>query len=236
MSTAALSKVRSRRRSTQAGAVMFILAMTLAVLASLGLYAMKAASTEIKTSGYARASAQSQYMAEYGVLSSTQTLSGTLGQMQFGAAISTADRDTLCVSLTGIDLVKAGFRSQACRRVSGKELQNMLWNGQSITPVDPYKPGVATGSLGPFPNAGDYFVEITDPSCAYQAPGYSGGNFWFTDTTLTAYGRTEPDAVALASMGISTLPESVLADQNLQISRAHIIAGPYGNTACGTAQ
>ena len=226
-----LVKTRSRRRSKQAGAVMFILAMTLAVLASLGLYALKAASTEVKTSGYARQAAQTQYMSEYGVLASTQTMNGTIGQMQFGAAISTTERDSACVSLTGIDLIKAGFRSLACRRVASQELQNLLWNGAAVQPVDKYKPGQITGSLGPFPEEGDYFVEMTDPACAYQAPGYSNGNFWFTDTTLTAYGRTEPDKIVLA-----LTPLQALADQNLQVSRAHILAGPFGNTACGTAQ
>lgn len=234
--TSSILKHRSSKRASQAGAVMFILAMTLAVLASLGLYALKAASTEVKTSGYARHAAQTQYLAEYGIVASTSTMSGTIGQMQFGASISANTRDTVCQSLQGIDLINANFRSLACRRVPSTEVQNMLWNGSAITPVDPYKPGTATGSLGPFPIAGDYFVEMTDPACAYQAPGYSGGNFWFTYTTLTAFGRAEPDQAALATMGINTTPLAVLSDQNLQVSRAHIVAGPFGNTSCGTQQ
>lgn len=230
-SSVRIAKQRARLRRSRAGAVMFILAMTLAILGAIGLYALKAASTEVKTSGYAKQAAQTQYMSEYGILSSTQSMSGTLGQMQLGAAISATDRDTQCMSLTGIDLLKAGFRSQACRRVAAQEIQNMVWKGQTITPVNPYKPGVSTGSLGPFAQQGDFFVELTDPACAYQAPGYSGGNFWFTDTTLTAFGRTQPDKTIL---GITDL--QALANQDLQVSRAHIIAGPYGNTACGTAQ
>ena len=46
------AKRNARRRATQSGAVVFIVAMTLAVLASLGLYALQSASAEVKTSGY----------------------------------------------------------------------------------------------------------------------------------------------------------------------------------------
>lgn len=208
---------------------MLILAMTLAVLAALGLYAMKAASTEVKTSGFARQSAQTQYMAEYGVLVSTQSMAGTLGSMQLASAVSATQKDTLCLSLQGIDMLNSGFRSQACRRVGADELQKTIWNAGGVTPVEKYQPGANVGGLGPFPIAGDYFVEITDPACAYQAPGYSGGNFWFTDTTLTAYGRTQPDRVILA-----LTPLQAIADQNVNVSRAHILAGPFSNTSCGT--
>jgi hypothetical protein len=208
---------------------MLILAMTLAVLAALGLYALKAASTEVKTSGFARQSAQSQYMAEYGVLVSTQSMAGTLGSMQLAAAVSTAEKDSLCLSLQGIDLLNSGFRSQACRRVGSAELQKTIWNNGGVNPVEKYAPGAKVGSLGPFAIAGDYFVELTDPACAYQAPGYSGGNFWFTDTTLTAYGRTEPDKTVLVLTDLQTI-----ADRTSNVSRAHILAGPFPNTSCGT--
>jgi hypothetical protein len=209
---------------------MLVLAMTLAVLAALGLYALKAASTEVKTSGYSRQSAQSQYMSEYGVLVSTQSMGGSLGAMQLGAAVSSTEQDKLCMSLQGIDLLAAGFRSQACRRVGSDEMQNTIWKGSGVKAVEPYTPNAKTGSMGPFPIAGDYFVEITDPACAYQAPGYSGGNFWFTDTTLTSYGRVEPDILVLPTL----TKTQVVADMDVNVSRAHILAGPFSNTSCGT--
>lgn len=213
---------------------MLILAMTLAVLAALGLYALKAASTEVKTSGYARQSAQAQYMAEYGVLVSTQGMGGSLGAMQLGAAVSQAEQDKQCISLQGIDLLNSGFRSQACRRVGSLEMQNTIYKGGNVQPTETYQPGAKTGSMGPFPIQGDYFVEITDPACAYQAPGYSGGNFWFTDTTLTAFGRVEPDVAALAQMNQVVSTYAKIADMDMNISRAHILAGPFSNTSCGT--
>ena len=61
------TKARQRRRRSQRGAVVFIVAMTIAVLASLGLYALQSASTEVKTSGYGRQNAQSHYLSEYGI-------------------------------------------------------------------------------------------------------------------------------------------------------------------------
>lgn len=219
MSVAQLAKRRSRLRRTQSGAIMFILAVTMAVLASLGLYAMKAASTEVKTSGFLRQSAQSQYLSEYGVLASTQSMGGTLGQMQIASATS-ATHDTGCISLGSI-VNTAGFRSQTCRRVGALEVQNMLWNGSPVTPIEKYQTNVRAGGLGPFPIEGDYFVELTDPARRESAPGNGGLNMCFVETTLSAYGRTQPDVFAL---GLVNGQE--VAGQNLQLSRARIIAGP----------
>lgn len=214
-----LGKVRARRRQTQSGAIMFILAVTLAVLASLGLYAMKAASTEIKTSGFLRQSAQSQYLAEYGVLATTQSMGGTLGQMQVSSATS-ATHDTGCISLGNIANT-AGFRSQTCRRVGANEVQGMLWNGSGLVAIPKYQAGVTPGGLGPFPIEGDYFVELTDPARRESAPGNGGLSMCFVETTLSAYGRTQPDVIAL---GLVNGQE--IAGQNLQLSRARVVAGP----------
>jgi len=212
------AKLRARRRRSASGAIMFILAVTLAVLASLGLYAMRAASTEVKTSGYLRQSAQSQYLSTYGVLATTQSMGGTLGQMQIASATS-ATHDTGCISLGSI-VNNAGFRSQTCRRVGSDEVQGMLWNNGPVRAVEKYQAG-RPGGMGPFPIEGDYFVEITDPARRESAPGNGGLSMCFVETTLSAYGRTQPDVMAL---GLANGQE--IATQNLQLSRARIIAGP----------
>ena len=64
----AQARQRSARRKESGGAVIFIVAMTLAVLASLGMYALASATNEVKTAGYERQSAQSHYLSEYGIL------------------------------------------------------------------------------------------------------------------------------------------------------------------------
>ena len=60
---------------------MFIVAMTLAVLASLGLYALASASNEMKTSGFERQNAQTHYLSEYGVLGGADDMNPTTAQL-----------------------------------------------------------------------------------------------------------------------------------------------------------
>ena len=68
MRALALAKRRSALRRRDEGAVMFIVAMTLAVLASVGVYALAAAATEVRTSGNERQGTQTHYLAEFGVI------------------------------------------------------------------------------------------------------------------------------------------------------------------------
>ena len=55
---------------------MFIVAMTLAVLASVGVYALAAAANEVRTSGNERQNTQTHYLAEYGVLGAAHEMTG----------------------------------------------------------------------------------------------------------------------------------------------------------------
>ena len=215
------SKLRASRRAKSGGAIMFILAMTLAVLASLGVYAMRAASTEVRTSGYQRQSAQSQYLAEYGILAATQQMGGSVGQLN--VSLMTTTPDTQCASLQGVDLVNASARSKSCRRVGAVEVQDALMPG--VVPVEPYVVGSRAGSLGPYPLAGDFFVEITDPAYAGAAAETDTRiGLCFVETTLTSFGLTRPDTTILAQLAAN--PTAFHAAQGQQVSRARIISGP----------
>jgi hypothetical protein len=70
---------RFRRRRSERGAIVFVVAMTLAVLASLGLFALVAASGEVKTAGYGRQNLQSHYLAESGVVATAFLLNADPG-------------------------------------------------------------------------------------------------------------------------------------------------------------
>ena len=48
--------------------MLFVVAMVIAVLASVGLYALAAASIEVRASGNERQNTQTHYLAEYGIL------------------------------------------------------------------------------------------------------------------------------------------------------------------------
>jgi hypothetical protein len=203
--------------------------MTLAVLASLGLYALQSASAEVKTSGYSRQNAQSHYLSEYGTLTGANAMSGTTGQLYLAMMKNTTQMDTSCLSLQGVDLTNASNLTKACRRMGSGELSN-AW-GTSKPAIIAAQPNVA-GSLGPYALTGDFYVEITDPA--------TGGAMWGIDTrlglcfqqfTLMAVGITEPDQAMLATQGVTLTPTALYGNEGMEMSRARITAGPM-RTGC----
>ncbi len=69
------AKTRAFRRATSAGGTMFVVAMTLAVLSTIGAWALQSAALEVRMAGYERQSTQTHYLAEYGVMAAMQDLS-----------------------------------------------------------------------------------------------------------------------------------------------------------------
>jgi len=93
---------------------MFIVAMTLAVIAMMGIYALQMASTEVKTAGYIRQQLQTQYLSVYGVAAATQALNNN---PQIYATVLASQPDTGCYTLYQISTqATANPQSQACHR------------------------------------------------------------------------------------------------------------------------
>jgi hypothetical protein len=65
---------------------MFIVAMTVALLAAMGAYALNMASAEVRASGYLRQNTQTHYLSEWAVLGGAEAL--TLDAQHLGYAIS----------------------------------------------------------------------------------------------------------------------------------------------------
>lgn len=212
-----LVKARAARRAKNAGAVMFIVAMTVAVLAAVGLYALKAASTEVKTAGFERQNAQTHYLSEYGIIGASQEVSSTKAQLYVGMMVTMPDRN--CVSLPGIPPpppLVAGPLSNACRRMGSSEL-GKSW---ATSVLVPYVSAVSPGSLGSVPLSGDYYVELTDPAQVNPPAGYDLKlGLCFTQMTVSATGITQP----ILAAGNDT---AVFGSEGLESARARIIGGP----------
>ncbi len=225
--TLSFAKRNARRRRREGGAVIFIVAMTLALLASLGLYALQSASTEVKTSGYIRQNAQSHYLSEYGMLAGVNAMSGTTGQLYLSMMRTQTQMDSSCTSLQGVDMTNASNLTKACYRMGAAQM-GTAW-GTGVTPIVAAKPTIA-GSLGPYALTGDFYVEVTDPSM--------GSAMWGIDTrmglcfqsfSLLAVGITEPDQQMLLSQGITLTPTALYGAEGTEMSRARITAGPMRN-------
>jgi hypothetical protein len=200
---------------------MFVVAMTLSVLGSVGIYALAAASNEVRTSGNERQNTQTHYLAQYGVIGATHEMAASKAQFYIGLMMSSPD--STCVALPGVPSTAAPI-TRACRRLGSAEL-GTPWTatGAQITvpygATTPYAAGVAPGSLGPIPLSGDFFVELTEPTKAHGASRYATDlSFCFVRMTVTSNGITQPV--------IAGQPTGVYANEGVEVERARVVAGP----------
>jgi hypothetical protein len=228
MSPTQLAKIRAARRAREGGAVIFVVAMTLAVLAALGAYALNASSMEIKTAGFERQNTQTHYLSEYGVLAAMQDVSPDTAQLYLNLMISRPD--TSCTSLPGSAFVTPNVLSRACLRMGAAELAKP-WASPAPTPVVQWNSTVpgTPGSLGLIPVDGDFYVEMTEPTQAPPPPGFDTKlGLCFVQFTVTSIGITQPQ-VPDKTVNATAL----YAGEGLETSRARIIGGPVKFPGCG---
>jgi hypothetical protein len=215
-----LAKRRGSRRAGEAGAAMFVIAMTLAVLASVGVYALAAAANEVRTAGNERQSTQTHYLAQYGVVGANHELIASKAQYYVGLMLGPQTTEQTCASLPGITSTSAVAPiTKACRRLYSSELGG-TWTPQPfIVPYTAAAYASTPGSLGPVPMAGDFFIELTEPAKAHAAARYATDlSFCFVRLTVTSNGLTQPV--------VTSQTTAVYANEGLEVQRARLIAGP----------
>ena len=220
MNVLAIAKGRARRRRGQAGAAMFIVAMTLVVLASVGVYALTAAATEVRTSGNERQSSQTHYMASYGIIGVAHEIIASKAQYYLG--LMQVQPDTCPLSLPGVSST-AAIQTRACRRLGVSELGT--WGSSAITSYTgsaPLSTTVAPGSFGPVQMNGGFFVELTEPTQANPPGRYALDlHFCFIQFTATSSGLTQP------LFPNATDPDTPMyGGEGVEVQRARIVAGP----------
>ena len=221
----ALAKRRAARRRSQDGAAMFVVAMTISVLASLGVYALAAASTEVRSSGNERQNTQTHFLATYGVLGTAHDLTATRAQFYLNLVIN-GQNDTPCLSLPNLPPT-ADRSSRACRFMEASPTApnpelGSAWTGAVTVPyggATPYAPTIAPGSFGYTPMNGKFHVELTEP---VQTGGVARfdlkQNFCFITWTASSYGMTQP--VFLGN------PTGVFGSEGIETQRARLVTGP----------
>ncbi|HTB72062.1 MAG TPA: hypothetical protein VK762_02400 [Polyangiaceae bacterium] len=222
MNVLALAKRRAALRRSEGGAVMFIVAMTLAVLASVGIYALAAAATEVRTSGNERQNTQTHYLSQYGVLGAAHEMVGSRALYTVKLMKSATTLDKNCVSLQGVPTT-ASPAAVACIRMGSTEL-GAAWNPPIIVQyggTQSYTPSVAPGSFGSTPMNGDFFVELTEPMQLSAPARYStNSNACFAQLTATSIGFTQPGIVGV------TPATALFGAEGVETQRARLIAGP----------
>lgn len=222
------AKRRSSRRARSAGAAMFVVAMCVTVLASIGIYALAAAANEISTSGNERQNTQTHYLADYGVQATAHAVAGSTAQLYFNimtipAASPSGGAATLpsCASVPIPSGVTPPQASLACALLRSADLAKSWTQTQATLNYAgpaPYANGIQPGSFGLTPLAGDFLVELTDPEKAPALVGFDqNSSLCVIQFTATVTGFTQPlnaaGAVAYESEG-------------LEMQRARVMGGP----------
>ncbi len=200
---------------------MFVVAMSTAVLASVGVFALAAAATEVRMSGNERQNTQTHYLAQYGVLGAAREMNSTKADLFVRLMMSSPD--TPCLSLPFVPTT-ANPTTRACRRMGGPELSSG-WAAPVLNAYlgpAPYAAGFVPGSLGATPINGDFFVELTEPTQTTAPPRYSlDTHFCFDQLTVTSSGITQPLYPTVANATTGTF-----GGEGIETQRARIVVGP----------
>lgn len=171
----ALARRRARARAKSDGAAMFIVAITLGLLAAMGLYGLTATSADIRAAGHLRESLQGQKAGEHAVTSTAETFNpstakGLVETMMAGTGKQTTDCKS-AAPYTGSASNAAATNvstqaAEACIRLSAKEMENIAAGVNAWTST-PY----TSKSFGDVVNQPFVKVEVTNPVDIAPPPG-----------------------------------------------------------------
>jgi len=179
-----------RARGEERGAALFIVVLVITLLTAIGIFAARAASLVDVAAGYDRQAVQTQYLAEYGLRSSTARLAN--GE---GSAVLNEMRAGIDTCRATQNLVLPGGERPSCHKWFLPEVSAALQQPLLDAPTL-----VEAGSLGPpgdpqSQTLGNFVVELTDEAAGGSIPGFQAdGNseFKMVRLTLTAQGAVRP--------------------------------------------
>lgn len=174
---------RHRARIDQRGAILFVVAMTLTLLGAIGIYALGAATSEIRTSGYARASAQTHYISEYGTVAMLDAFSPANASYFDAQMLLPASATDPCLSAVSAHASSVTAIAKRCAKVPQGYFQNAWKDGSKVLHDDSLSPVAGRVSAR-------FTSELTDPITGGFQPGFDVNNGkCFRRYTITTYGQ-----------------------------------------------
>lgn len=202
-----VQRLVARRR--QRGAVVFIVAMTLALLALMGVYAVSGAASEVRSSGYVRQATQAHYLSEYAMGAMANHINSSNADYMVNSLLLGKTPPTDCISVPqggGTPM------SRACWRFSQEEIERG-WRTPGASAGPPTLTQHGLGQPGVSTMQGTIFAEFSNPVLTQPPPGYDLNlGLTFARVTVTTGGSVNPAGNAAA--------------RTLEIGRARMIIGP----------
>lgn len=213
---------RARARKDSAGAAMFIVAVTLGLLAAMGVYGLSSTAIDIRAAGHFREAAQAQSAAEHAlVLSADSFTPGTAGELvkammsgRTGGGSPADIQATNCKTANPYDGNAEYRAAQACLNWTPKEMSNISKKVNAWTLDTTTQTTFTPDSFGPVPNRAYVRVEVTNPVDIPPPPGTGlNDRYTFTQVTVTTFVDMKPSATG--------------AIQTSTLGRGRLTVGPY---------
>lgn len=211
---------RSKRSSRQRGAAIFIVAVTLALLATMGIYGLTATRNDVVAAGHLRENTQLQHADNGALMAAAESFTpGTAAQlvrdMVDPLRRSNQATGTPCKTSNAPTNNANTQNAEACLRLTEAQMQVLAasinpWNG----------PLFSATSLGSNPDQPYFRVEITNPievpgPAGMSSEGSAGSQVFFAEVTVTVF-------VDMKTDGDAGTP----ADSTM-LGRGRLTVGPY---------
>lgn len=225
---------RALRRRKEAGAALFVVAVTLALLAAMGVYGLSATALDVRSAGHNREAMAGQNVAQHTMLLTAETLSPSKAQGiisgMYGPNATTDCRTAKQKATAGVS--SQYNNAEACTRLTPQRLQ-LLATGTVPTSADcvahPGAVGFGSGqgyqfqcdSFGkdpagnPIPLIPNVQVEISNP-VAVSMPGFQSSDM----------NNQQKQFAALTVTVFTEMKEPNEPPKMAVVGRGHIIVGP----------
>ncbi len=172
---------RARARRDSGGAVMFIVVVTLGLLAAMGVYGLSAAQADVRAAGHMREALQAQKAGEHALTMAAETLNPeNAGPLV--ATMSSAGRTANCKTAAALGAgVTPVPPAAACLRLTETGMRNAAGTVSPWAAV----PAFASDSFGAVTSVPNVSVELSDPFDV-QRPGFDA-SMRFTQITATVF-------------------------------------------------
>lgn len=197
-----IALAHAKRRTQERGAIIFIVAMTLSLLAAMGVYALTNTTSEVRTAGYQRQAVQAHYVSNLATGAAVDVFTPE-NASYIDNQMRTTTPSTPCISAPP---AAAGVSdiTKRCVKFHPKYIERN-WNGVAALPPD---------ALGNASSAatGQFRVEVTESINTGIRPGYdTNNNKCFYRYTVSSFGWLQQNAEVVGE----------------EATRARVVVGPF---------
>lgn len=211
---------RAARRRRSAGAALFVVAITLALLAAMGVYGLSATAMDVRAAGHSREAMTGQTVAMHAFMSTAETFSPGAAQ---ALVENMQDPNRLTKSCRTAKPWVGGCATRAaesCILLTPQELKNIARDvNPQVTPGDTFR----SDSFGAgYPYQPYVQVEVTSPVTVMPPPGFESPDpnlpKVFTQATVTVFAEMKESVSAIPELNV--------------VGRGRIIVGPMAPPIC----